>query len=279
MGFVGGELGYRILRRLAPGGGRSRMDGSAYRGRSKLEVLLGREALESVRGRTVLDFGCGAGGEAIELAQRGARRVIGLDIQEHLLAQARERAEAEGVADRCAFVTETDERVDAIVCIDAFEHFADPAGILLRMRELLADDGAILASFGPTWYHPLGGHLFSVFPWAHLVFTEDALLRWRSDFKTDGARRFGEVAGGLNCMTIARFERLVEESPFRCTALEAVPIRRLARVSNRLTREFTTAIVRCRLEPRAATAPRRITSAAGAYGSTTTPRTMEATES
>lgn len=74
------------------------------------------------------------------------------------------------------------------------------------MSALLEPKGEVIASFGPTWYHPLGGHLFSVFPWAHLLFSEKALLRWRSDFKTDGATHFGEVAGGLNQMTVDRFE-------------------------------------------------------------------------
>jgi hypothetical protein len=105
----------------------------------------------------------------------------------------------------------------------------------------------VFASFGPTWYHPLGGHLFSVFPWAHLVFSEAALIRWRADFKTDGATRFSECAGGLNQMTIRRFERLVRESPFQSRMLEAIPIRKLRSVHGGLTREFTTAIVRCRL--------------------------------
>ena len=41
MGFLGGSVGYRVLKRLAPGGGRSKLDGSAYPSRSKLEVLLG----------------------------------------------------------------------------------------------------------------------------------------------------------------------------------------------------------------------------------------------
>ncbi len=52
------------------------------------------------------------------------------------------------------------------------------------MNTLLQPAGEVLVSFGPTWYHPLGGHLFSVFPWAHLIFSEKALIRWRSTFKT-----------------------------------------------------------------------------------------------
>jgi hypothetical protein len=80
-----------------------------------------------------------------------------------------------------------------------------------------------------------------------LLFTERALLRWRSDYRTDGARRFGEVEGGLNQMTVGRFERLVSSSPFRFAAFEAVPIRPARWLHNRLTREFLTAMVRCRL--------------------------------
>ena len=45
------------------------------------------------------------------------------------------------------------------------------------------------ASFGPPWYHPLGGHIFSVFPWAHLVFSEKVLLRWRKKFRPEQKAR------------------------------------------------------------------------------------------
>ena len=51
-------------------------------------------------------------------------------------------------------------------------------------------------------------------------------------------------------MTIRRFEKLVEASPFQIVRMELVPIRRLRYVHNRWTREFTTAIVRCRLVKR-----------------------------
>ena len=134
--------------------------------------------------------------------------------------------------------------------MDAFEHFDDPPAVLRAMRELLKPGGSVIATFGPTWYHPLGGHLFSVFPWAHLIFTEKALIRWRSDFKTDGATSFQEVAGGLNQMTIHRFERIIKQSPFRFVEFEAVPIRKMKPLANRLTREVTTSIVRCKLVPR-----------------------------
>jgi SAM-dependent methyltransferase len=185
------------------------------------------------------------------MALHGAKKVIGLDLREELLIHARSAARKAGVEDRCVFITRTDEKADVIVSLDAFEHFEDPAETLRIMRGLLKDDGRIIAAFGPTWYHPLGGHQFSVFPWAHLLFTEKALIRWRSDFKRDGATRFSEVSGGLNQMTISRFERIVAASPFEFESFEAVPIRKVQRLHNRLTREFFSAIVRCRLVPNA----------------------------
>jgi hypothetical protein len=51
-------------------------------------------------------------------------------------------------------------------------------------------------------------------------------------------------------MTIAKFEKLVAASPLQFASLELVPIKKLRPLHNRLTREFTTAIVRCRLVKR-----------------------------
>jgi SAM-dependent methyltransferase len=250
MGIIGGSIGYQFLRRFSADGETGYCDGSAYEGRSKIEALLGKQVWEETKDQVVIDFGCGDGEDAVEVAKRGAKRVIGIDIRERALANARNTAVAQGVSDRCTFATQTDERADVILSIDAFEHFDDPAEILRIMRRLLKGDGCIIAAFGPTWYHPLGGHLFSVFPWAHLVFTENSLIRWRSDFKTDGATRFCEVEGGLNQMTIARFRSIVAESDFKFAEFEPVPIRKLAIFANRVTREFTTGIVRCKLVPR-----------------------------
>ncbi|HST22979.1 MAG TPA: class I SAM-dependent methyltransferase [Blastocatellia bacterium] len=250
MGLIGGTLGYSLLRKISKDGKTGYMDGSVYVNKSKLETLLGNDFWHDIRDKVVIDFGCGTGADSVEMAERGARSVIGIDIQERFLAVAREQARQAGVSDRCTFATRTDERADVIVAIDSFEHFDDPAAILKTMREMIKPDGCVIASFGPTWYHPLGGHLFSVFPWAHLIFTEKALIRWRSDFKSDGATRFNEVEGGLNQMTIRRFQRIVRESPFKFARFEAVPIKKLQRIANRMTREFTTAVIRCKLVPR-----------------------------
>lgn len=241
------NLQYRLLRKISPNEPHI-MDGSAYAGKSKLRMTLGDDLLALVRDKTVIDFGCGEGLEAIELVRtHGANRVIGIDIRKSVLDAARKHAEAAGLSDRCEFTTRTETLAEVIVSLDAFEHFDNPLGVLETMHTILKPNGIVISTFGTPWYHPLGGHLFSVFPWAHLLFSEKALIRWRSHIRSDGATRFSEVEGGLNKMTIARFERIVSASKFRLEALQLMPIRVLRHIHCRLTREFTTSVVRIKL--------------------------------
>jgi len=249
MSLIGGAFGIALLNLASRNGAVERCDiATAYIGRSKLEVLLGPRIWDVTRNKDVLDFGCGPGSEAVEIAEHGARHVVGIDLRQRWLDLGVEHAGERGVADRCTFAREWSDPVDLIVSLDSFEHFADPAAVLTHMRGLLRPGGKVLAAFGPTWYHPLGGHIYSVFPFSHLLFSERALVRWRSLHKSDGARTIEE--SGLNKMTISRFIRLVEASPLRFASFELLPIRPLRLIANRLTREFTTAAVRCVLEPR-----------------------------
>jgi SAM-dependent methyltransferase len=242
------QLQYRILKWIAPGEP-THMSGAAYATKSKIKTLLGDGIFERLRGRDVLDYGCGEGAEAIEIAQAGARSVLGVDIRPKVLQRAIESAAKAGppASERCSFESRTRGTWDAVISLDAFEHFAHPEQILGEMFQLLRPGGRVYASFGPTWYHPLGAHMCSVFPWAHLVFSESALMCWRADLRSDGATRFCEAEGGLNQMSIARFERLVRASEFELEDLYCAPIRKLRPLHFRLTREFTTAVVRATL--------------------------------
>ncbi|WP_182870600.1 class I SAM-dependent methyltransferase [Rhodopirellula sp. JC639] len=258
MGVIGGTLGYSILKQISPrthveNGKRepgAELTAESINADDKAESLLGADIFAAARDKKVVDFGCGYGIQVIQLAQSGASEVIGIDIREEVLEVGRQLADKAGVSDRCKFYQHYDGKADVILSVDSFEHFEDPGQILAMMGEMLADDGEVIISFGPTWYHPRGGHSFSVFPWAHLVFTEKALIRWRADFQSDGATRFSEVSGGLNQMTIRRFEKIVRESPLRVASLKLIPINPLRIFHNPLTREFFTSVVQCRLTHR-----------------------------
>jgi 2-polyprenyl-3-methyl-5-hydroxy-6-metoxy-1,4-benzoquinol methylase len=250
MGFIGGALGIGILTWLSPRGENNNLDGSVYRNRSKLEALFGPDFFEVIRGKTVIDFGCGAGDETFEMVQRGAARVIGLDVRQKFIDQGNARAAAEGLSDRVRFTTHIDEPADVIVSLDGFEHYDDPADVLAAMRRVIKPDGKIVVSFGATWYHPYGGHLFALFPWAHLVFTEHAMLAWRKQtHPQQTARTITEC--GLNKMTIRRFEQYVANSPFRFERYEIRPIKRARLLWTPLTRELFTSVIQATLVPKA----------------------------
>ena len=249
MSLIGGALGIALLNwRVATAPWNAVTSRPPTSAAASSKCCSDRGSGISTRDKDVLDFGCGPGSEAVEIAEHGAAHVIGIDLRQQWLDLGIEHAAARGVADRCTFAREWSDPVDLIVSLDSFEHFADPAGVLAHMRGLLRPGGKVLAAFGPTWYHPLGGHIYSVFPFSHLLFSERALVRWRALHKSDGATTIAE--SGLNKMTISRFIRLVEASPLRFASFELLPIRPLRLIANRLTREFTTAAVRCVMEPR-----------------------------
>src|SRR5262245_64508585 len=111
MGLIGGRLGYRMLRLLGRRArARERLSGVAYHGRSKIESLFGPAIWREIADKLVIDFGCGPGAEAVELAERGARRVVGVDNRPDVLVQASRDAERRRVAHRCVFTTRADER-------------------------------------------------------------------------------------------------------------------------------------------------------------------------
>lgn len=267
---LGGQLGYRLLRTICRSPAATRETEAlpaAGHGAARLEQLFGPDVWRELASRRVLDVGCGQGAEAVAAAKHGAERVWGLDIQEPRLEAARELAQAEAVADRCVFLNPLESAaemadlrgaIEVAYSIDSFEHYADAGSVLNQLQELLAPGGRLLISFGPPWKNPYGSHFRYLcrWPWIHLLFREETIMRVRAEYRNDGARRFGEVDGGLNQMTLARFERLVAESGLTVETLQPIPLStRFLRgprfwhplLTNGLLREYFTSIVLCRL--------------------------------
>lgn len=175
-----------------------------------------------VRGRRVLDFGCGAGWQAAALAREGAALVVGVDTNERTLHGARALAARLGAGpDRLRFETtlpaEMRGTFHVVVSQNAMEHFPDPEAVLRAMRAALAPDGRLLVTFGPPWYAPSGSHMhfFTRVPWVNLLFPERTVMAVRARYRHDGARRYEEVESGLNRMSLRRFERVVARSGLR----------------------------------------------------------------
>ena len=209
--------------------------------------------LEMTRGKSVLDFGCGYGLQAAALARLSPNaRVVGIDLPRpgHL---ERWRATRNYGLSNLTLTTELppNEQFDIVFSCSSFEHFDDPAYILLLMRERTKPGGLLIISFAEPWYSPHGSHTdnFTHLPWVNLLFAESTVMRVRSRYRQDGAQRYEDVEGGLNRMTVARFEHLMKASGMSIRSLRLFPVKGLPVVSRvPVLRELMTAAASCVLE-------------------------------
>lgn len=107
---------------------------------------------EDPRGRSFLDIGCGSGIYSVQLAKRGAARVLGIDFSDPMLAMAREAAADASVQDRTAFIRDEflahdfgDEKFDMTIAMGVFDYLEHPEPYLTKMADLTR--GKVLASF------------------------------------------------------------------------------------------------------------------------------------
>jgi SAM-dependent methyltransferase len=191
-----------------------------------------------IHGRRVLDFGCGRGFQAVALAAAGAAEVVGLDTNEKLLPTGREWAAAQGVGAQVRFAAslgpEDEGAFDVVVSQNSMEHFPDPGAVLQVMQGALRPRGELLVTFSPPWFAPYGAHMhfFTPVPWVHLLFRERTVMAVRSRYRQDGATRYEDVEGGLNRMSVAKFERLVRASGLELAWRRYVALKRLPLVTS-----------------------------------------------
>lgn len=178
----------------------------------------GPDFLKDIVGKTILDFGCGSGQQVTDLSLKGANLVIGVDMREKVLKQGVDLAREKGVYEKVKFITnikdEFNEFFDIIISQNSFEHYSNPSDVITLWKKLLNPNGKIYITFGPPWHAPYGAHtfFFTKLPWVNLLFKESTVMKVRSCFRTDGAKHYEDVEGGLNKMTVKRFEKIIAES-------------------------------------------------------------------
>jgi phosphoethanolamine N-methyltransferase len=127
------------------------------------ETALVLEGLD-LRGRSVLDLGCGTGGCAFHIAERfGAASVLGADVEAGVVAKAAEDATRRGLAGRVRFETISpgplpfaSESFDVVFSKDAIIHIEDKHAVAKELHRVLKPGGTFAAS---DWMAGLDGPL------------------------------------------------------------------------------------------------------------------------
>lgn len=171
-----------------------------------------------IKGKSVVDFGCGLGFQSAALANAGTKSVLGIDINQEYIDYANEYARKNVKTNSAIrFVTEISDQdsasYDLVISKNAMEHYTSPYEAIESMRKLIHVDGSLMITFGPPWYSPYGSHMhfFCKLPWVNILFSEKAVMRVRAQYRDDGAEKYEEVESGLNKMSLSKFEKLCRE--------------------------------------------------------------------
>ena len=111
------------------------------------------EVLGDLKGRTVIDIGCGSGPYVLEALKRGAGHVTAVDPAPNMLDLARQRLDHAGVSDRCTMVHGYFPQVsltpaDHAIVMGVMDYIADPTAFLTALQPLVKRSAAV--SFSST---------------------------------------------------------------------------------------------------------------------------------
>jgi len=200
-----------------------------------------------VRGRRVLDFGCGTGPLSFACAENGASSVTGIDLIADRIERARRNSIGRNninfvLEERTDRVSLPDSSIDVILCFDVMEHVMNYEAIIRDWKRVLAPGGCVLIWWS-VWWHPYGHHLHTMIPlpWVHVLMSDESLFRvcariydtpqfrpriWH--FDADGNRKRNPYRGrvcfdDLNKLTITRFDRTVAGAGLRIRRKQVNP--------------------------------------------------------
>jgi SAM-dependent methyltransferase len=170
------------------------------------------------KNKTVLDIGCGIGNTSLYMSLKGAKKVVGIDINQKGLdfakKQAKQYPQLSGILEYKTPEEMKNEKFDIVFSKDSFEHYSQPEKFIKIMKQYTKPSGQLVIGFSPLWKSPYGAHItdFTRLPWVHLLFPEHILICELSRFLNDKTvDSFDQIAGGLNKMTLKRYKKIIEK--------------------------------------------------------------------
>jgi ubiquinone/menaquinone biosynthesis C-methylase UbiE len=190
-----------------------------------------------LRGKRVLEVGCGHGALSVDLARSGAI-VLGVDLNEWRVNFATELVQSRypELESRLRFSATPvedlprDEPFDCIVSKDTFEHVDDLGGLLDSLYQLLKPGGFLIAGSTPLYWSPKGDHGRTGLrmPGLHAVLPPSLVLAAASRHKGYVVHSLSDI--GMNGYTPRQYRELFNRSKFEQLKIEYNQGKRVARV-------------------------------------------------
>jgi SAM-dependent methyltransferase len=140
-----------------------------------------RETIDINEDTSVLEIGCGEGGNLMPFLNIGCKRIIGVDLAIGKIKNARDYFSAHPARDNITFIhkdiykLEDIGQFDIVMTRDVLEHIHDQQKFMNYVKKFLKPGGKFFLGF-PPWQSPFGGHqqicesrILSKLPYFHIL--------------------------------------------------------------------------------------------------------------
>ena len=188
------------------------------------EIPTMNRLLPDLKGKKVLDLGCGTGERCMDYIRRGAKEVIGVDISRNMLNVAEKENNDPRITYRNIPMEDIggiDETFDVVTSSLAFHYVADFQGVVKRVHTLLCEGGIFLFSQehpfstcysgnGDRWTRSADGKKI------HANISHYCVEKWNdSTWFVEGVRRYHRMFSTvINTLAEAGFRILRMEEPY-----------------------------------------------------------------
>lgn len=174
---------------------------------------------------SILEIGCGEGGNLVPFFEMGCSRVVGVDIGEARIEAAKalfgDMEGGERVEFICQDIYDVDDlgQFDVIFMRDVIEHIHDQERFMKYVKKFLKPGGLFFLGF-PPWYNPFGGHQqvcqnkwLSKLPYYHILPTPlyRRMLKWGGEPEERIENLLEVKETGIS---IERFERILRAEKY-----------------------------------------------------------------
>ena len=123
-----------------------------YDTRKRISVIFDELLVEDLRGKKLLDAGCGTGWFSKAASERGAL-VTSMDLGENLLGKVKEKCNSTTVVGSILDIPFPDNSFDVVISSEVIEHTVDPQRAISEMHRVLKPGGLMVVTTpNKLWY-------------------------------------------------------------------------------------------------------------------------------